>query len=123
MCMVLVVDDEPMTRNSLCRALRQEGYEAVPASDPGEAAVRLDERLPGVVVVDVNPDGPGGGALLDAVCREPRWRAVPVVLLTSEADARGPLCPGPRRAGAVRAASSLREVMCCVRSAAAAVPS
>jgi two-component system chemotaxis response regulator CheY len=120
MSVVLVVDDDPIVRNSLCRALRQEGHEAVPASDPAEAATRLDERLPDVVVVDVNPDGPAGGRLPDAVCREPRWRAVPVVLLTSEADARGPHCAGPRRAGSVRAASSLREVMGCVRSAAAA---
>lgn len=119
MSLVLVVDDEPMIRDALCRALRGDGHEAVPAADAVEAAVRSGDRLPDVVLVDVSPDAPGGGELLDAVCREPRWWAVPVVLLTSEAEARGLHCPVSRRPGSVRAVSSLRQMMGCVRSATA----
>jgi two-component system chemotaxis response regulator CheY len=119
MCMVLVVDDEPTIREALCRALRHEGHEAVAAADTREARARSDGRVPDVVLVDVNPGGAAGGGLLDAVCREPRWSAVPVVLLTSEADARRLPNTTARRPGSVRAASSLRQVMCCVRSAVA----
>jgi two-component system chemotaxis response regulator CheY len=119
MCMVLVVDDEPTTREALCRALRRDGHEAVAAADAREAAARAAGRVPDVVLVDVNPGGAAGGGLVDAVCREPRWSAVPVVLLTSEPDARRLPATTARRPGPVRAAASLRQVMGCVRSAAA----
>ena len=118
---VLVVDDEPLIREALCRVLREEGYDAVPAASPSDTAAGMNGQNPDVLLVDVNPDGPSGIQLLEDVCREPRWWAVPVVLLTGNADARDVLSAPPRRIGAIRTASSLTQAMACVKASAGAV--
>jgi CheY-like chemotaxis protein len=38
--LVLVVDDEPMLRNLLCRLLRMEGYDVIEAEEGGGAHAR-----------------------------------------------------------------------------------
>jgi two-component system, sensor histidine kinase len=115
---VLVVDDEPLIRQALCRVLRQEGYETVSAASPADAVTKLNGWRPDVLLVDVNPDGPSGTQLLEDVCREPRWWAVPVVLLTGNASARKVLSAPARRIGAIRTASSLTQAVACVRASA-----
>ena len=59
---VLVVDDEPTMRFCLERLLRAEGFQVMTAADRGEALVRLAERRPDVVLLDVVlDDGEGYG--------------------------------------------------------------
>ncbi|SDU59689.1 response regulator transcription factor [Jiangella alkaliphila] len=50
---VLVVDDEPVLRESLARSLRFEGYAVTTAADGVEALHRLPDVRPDVLVVDV----------------------------------------------------------------------
>jgi DNA-binding response OmpR family regulator len=58
----LVVDDEPTMRFCLERLLRAEGFQVMTAADRGEALVRLAERRPDVVLLDVVlDDGEGYG--------------------------------------------------------------
>ena len=118
MSTVLVVDDEPLLRQALCRVLRQEGYTTVAAASPADAASDLSGPHPDVLLVDVNPDGPSGTQLLEDVCREPRWWAVPVVLLTGNASARKVLSAPARRVGAIHTASSLKQAVACVKASA-----
>ncbi|MEO8480849.1 MAG: response regulator [Acidobacteriota bacterium] len=52
----LVVDDEPLIRWSLSRALRDRGYDVIEAGD-GEAAVKGAAQGPAVVLLDLKlPD-------------------------------------------------------------------
>ena len=118
MSTVLVVDDEPLIRQALCRVLRQEGYTTVAAASPADAATDLNGRHPDVLLVDVNPDGPSGAQLLEDVCREPRWWTVPVVLLTGNASARTVLSAPARRIGAIHTASSLKQAVAFVKASA-----
>lgn len=55
---ILVVDDEPLIRWSICVALRVAGFDAESAATPEEArrAIALGEP-PRVVLLDVHPDG------------------------------------------------------------------
>jgi two-component system, response regulator RegA len=58
--LVLVVDDDEVFRNRLCRALVQRNWEAEGASD-GEAAIDfVRERSPDLVLVDLRMPGRGG---------------------------------------------------------------
>jgi CheY-like chemotaxis protein len=107
MSTVLVVDDEQMTRDALCRVLRLAGYEAVPAADPVAAAEALRGRRPDVILLDVDPTGPTGAELIQTVRDDPAGYGVPVVLLTGAADGR---CVGGDRRGPVRAVSSLGQM-------------
>jgi len=58
--LVLVVDDDEVFRNRLCRALTQRNWEAEGAPD-GEAALQFArERSPDLVLVDLRMPGKGG---------------------------------------------------------------
>jgi DNA-binding response OmpR family regulator len=82
-CKVLVVDDEPMLRNLLCRLLRTEGYEVLEAED-GQAALDLVAReRPDLILLDVMMPARGG---LDVLGDLRRTSDVPVILVSALAE-------------------------------------
>src|SRR5438132_8683955 len=77
---VLVVDDEIMVRNLVCRLLAMEGYEVLEAED-GQAAidlVRKDE--PDLVLLDVMLPSRDG---LDVLSELRRTTNVPIILVSA----------------------------------------
>ncbi|TDD96298.1 response regulator transcription factor [Jiangella asiatica] len=78
---VLVVDDEPVLRESLARSLRFEGYAVTTAADGVEALGRLPDVRPDVLVVDVMMPVLSG----IEVCRRMRRDGdrTPVLMLTA----------------------------------------
>lgn len=82
---VLLVDDDPTIRAVLARALEQEGFAVTQAESAEAAQEALEaERLPGVVVTDLQMPGKSGLELADAVKR--RLDAIPVILVTGHAS-------------------------------------
>jgi DNA-binding response OmpR family regulator len=80
---VLVVDDEPMLRNLLCRLLRMEGYEVVEAAD-GQAALEIVAReKPDLILLDVMMPARDG---LDVLGDLRRTSDVPVILVSALAE-------------------------------------
>ena len=76
---VLVVEDHPIVRESVTRALDHDpGIEIVGATDNGMTALRLARDLtPDVMVLDLKLHGLGGPAVLERVRREaPHVRAL-----------------------------------------------
>jgi two-component system response regulator RegA len=58
--LVLVVDDDEVFRNRLCRAFAERKWEAEGASDGGKALEFARERSPDLVLVDLRMPGMGG---------------------------------------------------------------
>ncbi len=85
---VLVVDDSPSIRHTLVDTLEGAGFAVRVARDGLEALDALREATPGVVVLDVEMPRLNGYELLDVMRAQPRWRQVPVVMLTSRAAER-----------------------------------
>jgi two-component system, chemotaxis family, chemotaxis protein CheY len=97
---ILVVDDEPMLRNVLMRALLESGFEAIEAENGEEAlraAARCGDRLE-LVVTDLTM--PVMSGIEFAREFRPRWPRVPILFITGKN-------PDPR-AGAVH---SLGEML------------
>jgi two-component system response regulator RegA len=67
---VLVVDDDDVFRNRMCRALMQRNWDAIGAADGEQALTVARERSPDLVLVDLRMPGLGG---LDLV---PQLRAI-----------------------------------------------
>jgi DNA-binding response OmpR family regulator len=84
MTTVLVVDDEPMVRDTVTRYLERDGHRVVSAGD-GEAARGLIEReSPNLVLLDVMLPGQTDGLEL---CRWIRSTSdLPVILLTARVE-------------------------------------
>lgn len=86
MSTVLVVDDEVGARRALMRVLGMKGYDAVGVADGLEALRALEERRPDLVLLDVMMPGLGGLELLEILQGDPRWKALPVVMMTALSD-------------------------------------
>ncbi len=80
---ILVVDDEPMVREVVCRYLQLDGFDVVELDNGDDALRWLERHLPDLVVLDVMLPGVDGFEII----RQLRSRsAVPVIMLTARAD-------------------------------------
>ena len=80
---VLVVDDEPMLRNLLCRLLEMEGYKVLEAGDGLTALAVVANEKPDLVLLDVMlPERNGFDVLGDLR----RTNDIPVILVSALAE-------------------------------------
>ena len=79
---VLMVDDDPVSRELMARFLRKEGYRPVPAGN-GEEALRLAKHLrPRIITLDVMMPGMDGWAVLAALKADPEVADIPVIMVS-----------------------------------------
>ncbi len=80
---ILVVDDEPILRETLAEALEADGYRVVTAADGREALARFREHRPELVVLDLMLPELSG----IEVCRIIRQESgVPILMLTAKSS-------------------------------------
>jgi CheY-like chemotaxis protein len=94
---ILVVDDTEDARDVLARLLRLGGFTTVTAEDGIEALKSLEMDHPDLVLLDLMMPRMNGVELLETMRQDPRWRNVPVMLLTAVSD--GPLISDAARLG------------------------
>lgn len=88
---ILVVEDNEMLLALLGRALGREGYEVIPAPSGVAMMKVLYASKPDLVVLDVGLPDVDGHDLLAALKKDPRTRAIPVLVWSgggTEADRR-----------------------------------
>lgn len=90
---ILVVDDEPTARQVTCAQLVPEGYDLRALASGAEALEALADPPVDVVVCDVMMPGVDGVQVCRALKADPRWRHVPIVLLTALSE-RGDVVRG-----------------------------
>jgi DNA-binding NtrC family response regulator len=81
MARVLVVDDDSSLRLLYTKELADEGYDVESASSGKEAIVKIGERRPDVVVLDIKMEGMDGLSVLDEIMK--RDKTIPVILNTA----------------------------------------
>ena len=83
---VLVVDDEPLIRATVCEMLDMAGYRATAAANGAEALAMIQDDQPQIVLLDMRMPVLDGWAF----AREIRARAIEVkiVVMTAARDAR-----------------------------------
>jgi diguanylate cyclase (GGDEF)-like protein len=64
---VLIVDDEPDTREIICRLLQFEGFEVLTASTGEEGVKKVEEEHPEVVLMDISLPGIDGNEALGRI--------------------------------------------------------
>ncbi len=80
---VMVVDDSLTVRKVTTRFLQKQGYDAVTAKDGIEALEQLRDRIPDVMLVDIEMPRMDGYELTARVRADARLRHVPIVMITS----------------------------------------
>ena len=80
---VLVVDDEPMVRETLGQVLADEGYVVDLAVDGETALDRFRAALPDAILLDLMMPGMNGRQFLQALRGDPEYANVPVLIMTA----------------------------------------
>jgi CheY-like chemotaxis protein len=81
---VLVVEDEPETRELMRRMLEKGGWSAVEAPNGRVALQRLAESQPALILLDLMMPEMDGFQFLEELRREESWRSIPVVVVTAK---------------------------------------
>ncbi len=82
---ILIVDDDPDTRDVLAEMLRASGYEAATAEDGTTAMRYLDAgNQPKAIVLDLNMPGISGRAFLRRMQEDATLAAIPVIAFTGD---------------------------------------
>jgi len=80
---VLVVDDEPMLRETLAQMLTEEGYVVDVAVDGDTALERVLAARPDAILLDLMMPGMNGRQFLQALRDNPAYEHVPVLIMTA----------------------------------------
>lgn len=86
--MILFVDDSPVIKKIIRRAIEAIDYEMIEASDGKEALAVLSKEVAGVKLIlsDWNMPVMNGFELLKAVKSNSAYKHIPVIMLTTEAE-------------------------------------
>ena len=81
---LLLIEDEPVTRDTIRRTLERDGWNVDVAADGTEALGVMHRSKPDVIILDLLMPGMDGFEFLAALHAEPLWRSVPVIVLTAK---------------------------------------
>ena len=84
---VLTVDDSRTMRDMLLMALEDAGYTVIQAVDGVDGLETLAKNGADVVITDINMPRMDGFGFIEGLRADPRHRATPVLVLTTESDA------------------------------------
>ncbi len=80
---VMVVDDSLTVRRVTGRMLRRQDMEVITAQDGIEALTLLEERVPDVILLDIEMPRMDGYELTRHIRRSSRFRDIPIIMITS----------------------------------------
>jgi len=81
---VLVVEDDPETREILRRLLEKEGCQVIAAENGRVALERLAESRPRLILLDLMMPEMDGFQFVDRVRQHETWRTIPIVVVTAK---------------------------------------
>ncbi|MEZ5996971.1 MAG: response regulator [Hyphomonadaceae bacterium] len=84
---ILTVDDSRMMREMLLMVLQGAGFNVVQAEDGVEGLEALERTTPDVIITDINMPRMDGYGVIEGVRRDPRHRATPILVLSTESSA------------------------------------
>ena len=80
----LVIDDARVAANTIAQAMELLGYEAQVAYGPRPALESLAQRVPDIILLDINMPGINGIEVCRYLRRDPRTDKVPIIAISSE---------------------------------------
>jgi CheY-like chemotaxis protein len=106
---VLVIDDDPSAVKYLSALLTEHGYEPSAAADGAEGLRMIRASHPDLIVLDIMMPKKSGFALCTELRRDPRYRDVPIIMISGVAGMFAEL--ERRDAPVERSYDSLRDAL------------
>lgn len=82
---ILVVEDNEMNRDMLCRRLERKGYSVLTAADGAQGLKIAKKTIPDVIIMDLSLPRIDGWEACRQLKADPETCAIPVVALTAHA--------------------------------------
>lgn len=83
---ILVVDDSETIRQHVAEALTKVGFEVIEAGDGASGLRRTEQHDFSMIILDVNMPILNGLEMLERLKQDPKTKAIPVLMLTTEAQ-------------------------------------
>jgi DNA-binding response OmpR family regulator len=83
---ILIIEDEPETRDMFLEALKEEGFEVIGAENGRVGIQKTQEYLPDVVICDVAMPELNGNQVLTILRQNSITAAIPFIFLTATID-------------------------------------
>ncbi len=83
---ILTVDDSASIRQMVSYTLKNEGYTVVEAVDGVDALTKLKQNPADMVLTDLHMPNMNGIDLIKNVRADPKYKFIPIVLLTTESQ-------------------------------------
>jgi len=83
-CSVLMVEDDPATRELTRAILEKEGWMVSEAENGRAALVCMERERPSLILLDLMMPEMDGFEFADRVRQHPEWRSIPIVVLTAK---------------------------------------
>ncbi|MEQ1617102.1 MAG: response regulator [Terricaulis sp.] len=83
---ILTIDDSRMMREMLLMVLQGAGFNVVQAEDGVEGLEALSRSTPDVIITDINMPRMDGYGVIEGVRQDPRYRATPILVLSTESS-------------------------------------
>ncbi len=80
---ILIIEDDEDINQLLCKILRKEGYEVTAAYSGTEGKLRLEQKLPDLILLDLMLPGMSGQAITEYVRKE-KQSNVPIIILSAK---------------------------------------
>ncbi|MDX2031005.1 MAG: response regulator [Blastocatellia bacterium] len=81
---VLIVEDDPATRDMLRRVLEQEGWQVAEAENGRVGLTQLATLAPHLILLDLMMPEMDGFAFVEEINKNPSWRDIPIVVITAK---------------------------------------
>ncbi|MDD5032907.1 MAG: response regulator [Candidatus Pacebacteria bacterium] len=80
---VLVIEDDQFLREVVVQKLKREGFDVLSAIDANEAFLRIKEKKPGIMLLDLILPGIDGFEFLSQIKKNPETNKIPVIVLSN----------------------------------------
>lgn len=84
MSRILIIEDDEDINHLLCKILRKEGYEVIPAYSGTEGKLRLEQEMPDLILLDLMLPGMKGEEITEYVRKE-KQSNLPIIVLSAKA--------------------------------------
>ena len=84
--LILVADDSASMRQMISFTLNQAGYQILEAVDGKDALEKIKKTTVNMLLTDLNMPNMNGIELIQAVRALPKYKFIPIVMLTTESD-------------------------------------
>jgi chemosensory pili system protein ChpA (sensor histidine kinase/response regulator) len=85
---IMVVDDSITVRKVTARLLKRHGMEVMTAKDGLDAIAQLQDRIPNLMLLDIEMPRMDGYELATQVRNTPDWEHLPIIMITSRTGAK-----------------------------------